>query len=103
MPTSPNLNQDLSSGVCYKDTDDLASLGYIPCGNSALGHKSCCQAFDMCLSSNACYNAQYGVTYIAGCTDKDYEHHTCPEKPTGYTGMEYTLHRSLQWTFTDLN
>jgi hypothetical protein len=78
--TMPDFNPDISNGTCYyKDSGRLPSR-YIPCGNGALGHKTCCESLDMCLSSRACYNGQYGVTYLAGCTDPDYQDATCPDK-----------------------
>ena len=52
------LDPDISNGTCYYANDRLAPSRYIPCGNEALGHKSCCESQDMCLSSNACYNGQ---------------------------------------------
>ncbi|KIV88428.1 hypothetical protein PV10_08113 [Exophiala mesophila] len=102
MPS--NLNQDISSGLCFRDVEDRASDGFIPCGNAALGHKSCCQAFDVCLSSNACYNGEYGVTYIAGCTDIDYEDDRCPDKPEDYedeswVGLVYCNGSSNAWSW----
>jgi hypothetical protein len=70
----------LSNGTCYyakgKESDDEM----IPCGNAAYGHISCCQAGDFCMSSDACFNAEFGVTYLTGCTDKDYADNSCPDK-----------------------
>lgn len=75
-----DYDPDISNGTCYyKDGLRLPSR-YIPCGNKALGHKTCCESLDMCLSSRACYNGQYGVTYLAGCTDPNYQDESCPDK-----------------------
>jgi hypothetical protein len=51
-------NPDISNGTCYYTNGEEAPSRFIPCGNDVLGHKSCCESLDVCLSSNACYNAQ---------------------------------------------
>ncbi len=53
-----DYNPDISNGTCYYYDGFEANSRYMPCGNAALGHKSCCESLDTCLSSNACYNAQ---------------------------------------------
>jgi hypothetical protein len=53
-----DLNPDITDGTCYYYDGYEANSRYIPCGNAALSHKSCCESLDMCLSSHACYNAQ---------------------------------------------
>lgn len=45
----------------------------------------------MCLSSNACYNAQFGVTYVAGCTDKNYKDGMCPDKGPYYGRIQIPM------------
>ncbi|KEF52762.1 uncharacterized protein A1O9_11179 [Exophiala aquamarina CBS 119918] len=75
-----DFDPDISNGTCYYRDGSRLSSRYIPCGNGALGHKTCCESLDMCLSSRACYNGQYGVTYLAGCTDPNYQDATCPDK-----------------------
>ncbi|KAK5047647.1 hypothetical protein LTR84_006312 [Exophiala bonariae] len=86
-----DYDPDISNGTCYyKDGGRLPSR-YIPCGNKALGHKVCCESLDMCLSSRACYNGQYGVTYLAGCTDPDYQDESCPDKSPYQGTMSTTV------------
>jgi hypothetical protein len=84
-------NPYVSWGKCYyDDTGDEAPSRYIPCGNVNFGHVSCCESQDMCLSSNACYNGQFGVTYLAGCTDKEYKDGTCPDKGNFYGKQDHS-------------
>jgi hypothetical protein len=79
----------VSWGKCFFDSSGSeAPSRYIPCCNSNYGNCSCCESQDMCLSSNACYNGQYGVTYLAGCTDETYQDSTCPNKGE-YSGASY--------------
>jgi hypothetical protein len=74
-------NPYVSFGRCYfDDSGDEAPDRFIPCGNINFGNVTCCQSQDMCLSSNACYNPQYGMTYVAGCTDESYQDDSCPPK-----------------------
>jgi hypothetical protein len=70
----------LVNGSCYSDANSKAPSRFIPCGNVALGHVPCCESGDVCLSSRACFNGQYYVTYLAGCTDESYGHENCPDK-----------------------
>jgi len=74
-----------SNGTCYYAKGEEAADKMIPCGNSAYGHISCCQAGDTCLSSLACFNQEFGVTYLAGCTDGNYADKSCPDKK-GWSG-----------------
>jgi hypothetical protein len=48
----------VSNGTCYYDSGKRANSRYIPCGNDAFGHITCCESGDMCLSNNACFNGQ---------------------------------------------
>ena len=73
-------NAFISNGTCYVATGEKAASDFFPCGNDAFEHRTCCQAGDMCLSSRACYNSIFGVTYLAGCSDPDYKHASCPDK-----------------------
>ncbi|KAL0936033.1 uncharacterized protein CTRU02_208248 [Colletotrichum truncatum] len=93
-------NAFISNGTCYygpgKEVGD-----WFPCGNAALGDKTCCQGGDMCLSSRACYNPRYGITYLAGCSDPAYKHSSCPDKGAlkdqPWTGLVYCNGTSEQW------
>jgi hypothetical protein len=78
--SSPDANAFISNGTCYIGAGKEADKRMLPCGNDALGHKACCQAGDMCLSSRACYNQEFGVTYLLGCSDPDYKDQNCPDK-----------------------
>jgi hypothetical protein len=80
----------VSNGTCFRAANGKKSYGVIiPCGNVALGHIHCCQAGDHCLEENACYNGEFGTTYLAGCTDSTYEDASCPDKKS-YMGMTMT-------------
>ncbi|EXJ82156.1 hypothetical protein A1O1_08225 [Capronia coronata CBS 617.96] len=96
-----DYNPDISNGTCYYANGEEAPSRFIPCGNEALGHKACCESLDMCLSSNACYNGQYGVTYLAGCTDPSYEDSRCPDKgdfaDQPWAGLVYCNGTSNEW------
>ncbi|EXJ71241.1 uncharacterized protein A1O5_05047 [Cladophialophora psammophila CBS 110553] len=96
-----DYNPDISNGTCYYDDSMQANSRYIPCGNAALGHKSCCESLDMCLSSHACYNGQFGVTYLAGCTDSSYDDPACPRKgdfqEQPWAGLVYCNGTSNEW------
>lgn len=74
------LNPFISNGTCYFGPGKQAAEEWFPCGNAELGDKTCCQGGDMCLSSKACYNGRYGITYLAGCSDPEYQHPSCPDK-----------------------
>jgi hypothetical protein len=68
-------------GRCFfDDSGEEMPSRFIPCGNANFGVVTCCESGDMCLSSNACYNGQYGMTYVGGCTDETYQDDSCPDK-----------------------
>ena len=73
-------NPFVTNGECFFGFRLRLDRAYYPCGNAELGHKTCCMQTDMCLSSNACYNEQFDLTYLAGCSDPEYEHESCPDK-----------------------
>lgn len=79
-PALANFNADISNGTCYSGPGEILNQRFIPCGNAEGGHLPCCESLDMCLSSLACYNGQYGTTYLAGCTDESYSDVLCPNK-----------------------
>ena len=79
----PNLY--VSNGTCYTAAGKELDKGFIPCGNDAFGHQTCCGAGDNCLADNACFGVHgsgYGsmLTYMGGCTDPDYNDASCPDK-----------------------
>ncbi|RYP22287.1 hypothetical protein DL765_001801 [Monosporascus sp. GIB2] len=83
MSDDPNIF--VSNGTCYSAPGERLDGSFIPCGNDAFGHQTCCGAGDNCLSNNACFGIHgegYGsyLTYMAGCTDPDYEAQSCPDK-----------------------
>jgi hypothetical protein len=78
----------ISNGTCYTAQGERLDGSFIPCGNDAFGHQTCCGAGDNCLFDNACWGVHgsgYGsyLTYWAGCTDPDYADATCPIKIIG--------------------
>ncbi|RYP52549.1 hypothetical protein DL769_010661 [Monosporascus sp. CRB-8-3] len=83
MSDGPNIF--VSNGTCYSAPGEELDGSFIPCGNDAFGHQTCCGAGDNCLSNNACFGIHgegYGsyLTYMAGCTDPGYEDQSCPDK-----------------------
>jgi hypothetical protein len=76
----------ISNGTCYWAANQVASDNFIPCGNWMLGHYHCCQVGDYCLAHNACFNGEHGTTYLAGCSDIEYDIFNCPDKDS-YKGM----------------
>ncbi|KAK0702264.1 hypothetical protein B0H67DRAFT_604567 [Lasiosphaeris hirsuta] len=75
----------VSNGTCYSAAGKELDKSFIPCGNDAFGHQTCCGAGDNCLADNACWGIHgsgYGssLTYMAGCTDPDYRDASCPDK-----------------------
>ncbi|KAK1772036.1 hypothetical protein QBC33DRAFT_173434 [Phialemonium atrogriseum] len=54
----------------------------------------------MCLANKACYNGEFGVTYLAGCSDPDYNDSSCPDKQsfkdTPWTGL-VLCNNTNQW------
>ncbi|KAH6631527.1 hypothetical protein F5144DRAFT_648306 [Chaetomium tenue] len=70
----------VSNGTCYYAARTFMVGVLIPYGNVAFGNIHCCQKGDHCLEEGACYNEEYGTTYLAGCTDLYYEDASCPDK-----------------------
>ncbi|KAI0131839.1 hypothetical protein BJ170DRAFT_679738 [Xylariales sp. AK1849] len=75
----------VSEGTCYTAAGKKLDASFIPCGNDAFGHQTCCGAGDNCIADNACFGVHgsgYGsfLTYMAGCTDPDYKDASCPNK-----------------------
>lgn len=78
----------VSSGKCYTAPGQELDASFIPCGNDAFGHQTCCGAGDVCLADGACFGEHgtgYGhmLTYWAGCTDSEYKDAACPQKQVG--------------------
>lgn len=78
----------VSNGTCYTAAGVKLGSDFIPCGNDAFGHQTCCGAGDNCLADKACFGVHgsgYGsqLTYFAGCTDSSYKDPSCPVKPFG--------------------
>ncbi|SPO07075.1 uncharacterized protein DNG_09769 [Cephalotrichum gorgonifer] len=94
-------NPFVSNGICYLGPDSEADDLMFPCGNAALGHKACCQAGDMCLANRACFNGEFGVTYLSGCSDPSYGDESCPDKVVSddqpWVGLVYCNGTSNQW------
>ena len=72
------LDPYTSNGTCYWQAGKKSNSQFIPCGNVAFGNIPCCESGHWCLSSRACFGL--GVTYLAGCTDSQYEDESCPNK-----------------------
>ncbi|KAK6074614.1 hypothetical protein SCUP234_08144 [Seiridium cupressi] len=75
----------ISNGTCYSAAGKKLDGSFVPCGNDAFGHQTCCGAGDNCLADNACFGVHgsgYGsyLTYMAGCSDPDYKDASCPDK-----------------------
>ena len=76
----------ISNGTCYWAKGKKMHPSYIPCGNDLYGHKHCCWAGDSCLVENTCFSVHGGtgegtyLTYLAGCSDPEYEDASCPDK-----------------------
>ncbi|KAJ9602101.1 hypothetical protein H2200_013461 [Cladophialophora chaetospira] len=95
-----DYDPDISNGTCYYSNGNEANSRYLPCGNAALGHKTCCESLD-----------KYGVTYLAGCTDQSYDDAACPTKigPDGnlqmqeqqWVGLVYCNGTSNEWVACD--
>lgn len=83
FPPDPEMADERlfrSNGTCWTGPGIRADDDFIPCGNDLFGRKTCCGLGDMCLSSLACYNARFGLTYLLGCTDPEFKHESCPNK-----------------------
>ncbi|TDZ71966.1 hypothetical protein CTRI78_v001475 [Colletotrichum trifolii] len=93
-------NPFISNGTCYHSAGDKVDE-WLPCGNAELGDKTCCQRGDLCLSSRACYNGRFGITYLAGCSDPEYAHESCPDKGPWsgqpWSGLVYCNGTSNEW------
>lgn len=75
----------ISNGTCYSAAGKRLDESFIPCGNDAFGHQTCCGAGDNCLADRSCWGQHgtgYGssLTYMAGCTDPEYKDAACPNK-----------------------
>ncbi|KAK4212508.1 hypothetical protein QBC37DRAFT_424856 [Rhypophila decipiens] len=80
-----DANIFISNGTCYSAAGEKLDESFIPCGNAAFGHQTCCGAGDNCLGDKACFGIHgtgYGsyLTYFGGCTDPDYKDGACPDK-----------------------
>lgn len=64
---------------CFYAANQRAGSIIVPCSSNG-PYASCCQLGDLCLSDSACWNPQYNVTYLYGCTDASYQDFTCPYK-----------------------
>lgn len=90
LPVSKMSGQNifLSNGTCYTGPGQKLYESFIPCGNAAFGHITCCGAGDNCLANDACWGihgtgtGSY-LTYMAGCTDPEYKDPSCPKKIIG--------------------
>jgi hypothetical protein len=85
----------VSNGTCYSAAGDKLDASFIPCGNVAFGHQTCCGKGDNCLADNACFGyhgSGYGsqLTYMAGCTDPNYKDASCPKKEFGEHMMAWS-------------
>ncbi|KAI0540653.1 hypothetical protein GGR58DRAFT_521714 [Xylaria digitata] len=75
------INPSMSNGSCWANVNVALGIDYIPCGNVADGNSyACCHTSDICLSSSACYNGKFGITYLAGCTSQDFSGPACQHK-----------------------
>ncbi|KAI1630147.1 hypothetical protein EDD37DRAFT_690693 [Exophiala viscosa] len=94
--SATTLNPYISNGTCYTAAGDKLGDEFVPCGNDAFGHQTCCGAGDNCLADNACFGVHgsgYGsyLTYWAGCTDPNYEDASCPKKKGDQPWVALTL------------
>lgn len=100
-----SFNPLLSNGTCYFSAGKRSDQSFIPCGNDALGRITCCGVNDNCLGNQACFNGAFGLTYLAGCTDPEYKHDSCPSKgdleDLPWTGLVYCNGTSNQWMACD--
>ncbi|KAG8169116.1 hypothetical protein KVR01_001865 [Diaporthe batatas] len=103
-----DINLYVSNGTCYIGQNEQADKAMIPCGNAANEHAACCQAGDNCLESSVCFNIDFGVTYVSGCTDPAYKHPSCPPKflyqmipATPWLGLSYCNGTSDEWVLCD--
>ncbi|KAK1750331.1 hypothetical protein QBC47DRAFT_393927 [Echria macrotheca] len=96
--SDPNIF--ISNGTCYSAPGKKLDPSFIPCGNDAFGHVTCCGAGDNCLVDNACWGVHDGgkpgvygssLTYQAGCTDPEYKDPSCPRKEFDQPWIALTL------------
>ena len=66
-------------GTCYTSAGMKGNVDVAPCSDTEQS-VACCNLGDICLENNACFNYEYGVTYIYGCTDPSYTDPACPYK-----------------------
>ncbi|GAB1318719.1 hypothetical protein MFIFM68171_08929 [Madurella fahalii] len=78
--SDPEASILISNGTCFYAEHTVADEAFIPCGNSLFGHIHCCSAGNKCLTDNAFYSDEFDMTYLAGCTDGNYDHEICPDK-----------------------
>lgn len=64
---------------CFYAPGKRAGSIVVPCSSEG-SYAACCQQGDICLSDSACWNPQYNVTYLYGCTDPNYADYACPYK-----------------------
>ncbi|CAJ2502521.1 Uu.00g099150.m01.CDS01 [Anthostomella pinea] len=80
-----DIDLDISNGSCWANVNVALPDQYIPCGNAADGRShACCHVGDKCVSSGACYHANYRTTYVAGCTNQNYDGSECQNKGNFY-------------------
>ncbi|KAF2092508.1 hypothetical protein NA57DRAFT_62378 [Rhizodiscina lignyota] len=92
--SDPNIY--VSNGTCYTAPGKKLDGSFIPCGNDAFGHQTCCGAGDNCIADKACFGfhgSGYGsyLTYFAGCTDPSYQDASCPKKDVDQPWVALTL------------
>ncbi|KAK3384878.1 hypothetical protein B0H63DRAFT_559599 [Podospora didyma] len=92
--SGPNIF--VSNGTCYTAPGKELDKSFIPCGNAAFGHKTCCGGGDNCLADGSCFGVHgsgYGsyLTYMAGCTDSEYKDASCPNKHIDQPWVALTL------------
>ncbi|KAE9372665.1 hypothetical protein N431DRAFT_483415 [Stipitochalara longipes BDJ] len=92
--SDPNIF--VSNGTCYTASGEKLDKSFIPCGNDAFGHQTCCGAGDNCIADRACFGIHgsgYGsyLTYWAGCSDPEYKDASCPKKDVDQPWVALTL------------
>ncbi|KAH8890576.1 hypothetical protein GQ53DRAFT_842026 [Thozetella sp. PMI_491] len=98
-----SLNPLISNGTCYYTAGKQMDKAFIPCGNDAVHHYTCCSLGDLCLGGNACWHWGDGedVTYLAGCSDSSYSDPSCPNKGAfqdqPWAGLVYCNGTSDEW------
>ncbi|KAI1270461.1 hypothetical protein F5Y18DRAFT_434836 [Xylariaceae sp. FL1019] len=97
-----DIDTNISNGSCWGGVNTPLDDAYIPCGNVADGNSyACCHYGDKCVSSNACFHDHYGVTYLAGCTDKGFDGPACTNKGIymnqSWVGLQRCDPSKTQW------